>query len=80
MSFHDFKHGDRVALKWQINHEGTKHFLGRAEVTRKGTVHVGTGRHTTEVRVRMDDNGNMLALHYSMWRRLDLIELVGEVK
>jgi hypothetical protein len=72
---HDFKDGDRVALKWQVNRKG----VAPAEMVRKGTVRIGTGGPTTEVRVRMDDTGNMLPLHYTMWRLLDLVELVGEV-
>ena len=81
---HDFKDGDRVALKWQVNRKG----VAPAETVRKGTVHRppgwdegGVSRPFVEVvAVRMDDSHTLLRLHYTMWRRLDLIELVGEVK
>ena len=80
---HDFKDGDRVALKWQVNRDG----VACAETVRKGTVHRPPGWDEgpvggpfVEVAVRMDDSHTLLRLHYTMWRRLDLIELVGEIK
>ena len=73
---HDFVSGERVCLKWQVN---VNRGLDHADPPRRGTVFNLTGRTSVEVAVRMDDTGRVLKLHHTMWRKLDLIEIVGEM-
>jgi len=74
--------GDRVALKWKITREG----VAPADDARKGTVKsirpdLGFSKLASpKLTVLMDDTASILVLNESMWRRLDLIERVGEIQ